>query len=65
MNKTLIKKIRNAAISACIEKGIIDPIQVQEYIQAAANTIGYMSVAGVQASITKGQRFYAIEKVDG
>ncbi len=64
-NKELVKKIRNAAIVACIEKGTNNPVEVREYLQAALNTISPMSVAGVRAAITKGEKFYAIEQFDG
>lgn len=55
MNKQLVKTIRTAVISECIRRGINDPKAIQKIMGKASKAIKPMSVAGVQAAITKGQ----------
>jgi hypothetical protein len=63
MNKQMIRKIRNAAISECLRYGIADPHAVRKVLRHAATDVQPMSVAGVQAAFTKGQAVYIIDKV--
>lgn len=55
MNKALVRKIRTAAIDACLECGIDDPKDVRKILRQARETVQPMSVAGVKAANTKGQ----------
>lgn len=63
MNEMLVRKIRSAAITACIERGITKASDVRAILNKAHKGIGKMSVAGVNAAITKGQSVYVIEKL--
>jgi hypothetical protein len=63
MSQILVKSIRGAVISACIENGITSPKEVRKIMGQAQKSVGNMSVAGIQAAITKGQNIYVIEKV--
>jgi hypothetical protein len=55
MNKQLVKTIRTAVISECLRRGVKDSKDMQKVMSKVSKAIKPMSIAGVQAAVTKGQ----------
>lgn len=54
--RTIEKQIHNGIVTDCLYANVTDPKQIKRIAAAAARRISKMSVAGIKAAKSKGQR---------
>lgn len=56
VSQKTLKSLHNGIVLDCLRNGITDPNQMKRVAAKAIRTIGTMSIAGIKAAATKGQK---------